>query len=79
MADLTWRQTRPGRYERPLSHLEKIALVNRNVNKALDRDNWAKTAVAKLEFDPKLGDPETALRIAWKQVRYNYPEIAAFP
>jgi hypothetical protein len=45
----------------------------------MDRDNWAKTAVAKLEFQPSFGDPEAALRIAWKQVRYNYPEIAAFP
>lgn len=54
-------------------------LINRNVDKALDRDNWAKTAVAKVEFDPKLGDPEKALKTAWKQVRYNYPEVAAFP
>ncbi|KAF2017534.1 hypothetical protein BU24DRAFT_152193 [Aaosphaeria arxii CBS 175.79] len=76
---MTWKETRPGRWERPLSSLEKINLVNRNVDKALDRDQWAKTAAAKLTFDPSIGDPETALRIAWKQVRYNYPEIAAFP
>ncbi|KAF2247412.1 hypothetical protein BU26DRAFT_520583 [Trematosphaeria pertusa] len=76
---LSWKETRPGRWERPQSCLEKINLINRNVDKALDRDNWAKTAVAKLEFSPKLGDPETALRVAWKQVRYNYPEVAAFP
>ena len=76
---LAWRETRPGRWERPLSCFEKIALTNRNVTGALDRDNWAKTAVAKLSFSPSLGDPEQALRTAWKQVRYNYPEIAAFP
>jgi hypothetical protein len=79
MRDLSWKETRPGRWERPQSCLERINLINRNVEKALDRDNWAKTAVAKLEFHPKLGDPETALKIAWKQVRYNYPEVAAFP
>lgn len=79
MADLGWKETRPGRWERPQSCLEKINLLNRNVDKAHDRDNWAKTAVAKLDFDPSLGDPEAALRIAWKQVRYNYPEVAAFP
>ncbi|KAJ4300012.1 hypothetical protein N0V90_005260 [Kalmusia sp. IMI 367209] len=76
---LSWKETRPGRYERPQSCLEKMNLLNRNVDKALDRDNWAKTAVAKVEFDPKLGDPEQALKSAWKQVRYNYPEVAAFP
>lgn len=75
----SWKETRPGRWERPQSCLEKINLISRNVDKALDGDNWAKNAVAKLEFDPRLGDPETALRIAWKQVRYNYPEVAAFP
>lgn len=79
MSDLSWRETRPGRWERPLSCLEKHNLVNRNVSKAPDRDQWAKTAVAKLEFKKALGDPELALRTAWKQVRYNYPEIAAFP
>ncbi|KAF2796334.1 hypothetical protein K505DRAFT_323357 [Melanomma pulvis-pyrius CBS 109.77] len=79
MEDLSWKETRPGRWERPQSCLEKINLLNRNVKKALDRDNWAKTAVAKLEFNPSLGDPASALKVAWKQVRYNYPEIAAFP
>ncbi|KAF2678832.1 hypothetical protein K458DRAFT_422724 [Lentithecium fluviatile CBS 122367] len=79
MPHRSWKETRPGRWERPLSCLEKFNLINRNVDKAMDRDNWAKTAVAKLEFHPNLGDPETALKIAWKQVRYNYPEVAAFP
>lgn len=79
MEDLSWKETRPGRWERPQSCLEKINLLNRNVPKALDRDNWAKTAVAKLEFSSALGDPVTALKVAWKQVRYNFPEIAAFP
>ncbi|KAF2469537.1 uncharacterized protein BDR25DRAFT_334810 [Lindgomyces ingoldianus] len=79
MPDLSWKETRPGRWERPQSCLEKINLINRNVAKAPDRDNWAKTAVVKLEFSTSLGDPEAALRSAWKQVRYNYPEMAAFP
>jgi hypothetical protein len=79
MPHRSWKETRPGRWERPQSCLEKIGLISRNVDKALDRDNWAKTAVAKLEFHPSLSDPEAALKIAWKQVRYNYPEVAAFP
>ncbi|KAF2644485.1 hypothetical protein P280DRAFT_172562 [Massarina eburnea CBS 473.64] len=79
MPHSTWKETRPGRWERPLSSLEKFNLINRNVEKALDRDNWVKTAVTKLEFDPKLGDPVEALKNAWKQVRWSYPEIAAFP
>ena len=79
MEDLSWKETRPGRFERPQSSLEKINILVRNVPRALDRDNWARTAVAKLEFHPTLGDPATALKIAWKQVRYNFPEIAAFP
>jgi hypothetical protein len=79
MEDLSWKETRPGRFERPQSSFEKILMLARDVPKALHRDNWARTAVAKLEFDPALGDPATALKVAWKQVRYNFPEIAAFP
>ncbi|PVH93475.1 hypothetical protein DM02DRAFT_223767 [Periconia macrospinosa] len=79
MPILTWNETRPGRWERPLSSLEKFNLINRNVEKALDRDNWVKTVVAKLQFDPSLGDPADALKNAWKQVRFHHPEVAAVP
>jgi hypothetical protein len=79
MQDLTWKETRPGRWERPQSYLEKMNLLTRNVPKAVGRDNWAKNAVARLEFHPSVEDPTAYLRTAWKQVRYNHPEIAAFP
>ncbi|KAH3951847.1 hypothetical protein HBH64_108900 [Parastagonospora nodorum] len=79
MQDLAWRETRPGRWERPQSYLEKMNILTRNVPKAFGRDNWAKNAVAKLKFDPSVKDPAEYLRTAWIQVRYNHPEIAAFP
>jgi hypothetical protein len=79
MNDVTWKETRPGRWERPQSYLEKINILTRNVPKAFGRDNWAKNAVAKLEFSSAIEDPAEYLRTAWKQVRYNHPEIAAFP
>jgi hypothetical protein len=79
MQDQTWKETRPGRWERPQSYLEKMNILTRNVPKAIGRDNWAKNAVARLEFHPSVEDPATYLRTAWKQVRYNHPEIAAFP
>ncbi|KAI8933869.1 hypothetical protein NX059_009567 [Plenodomus lindquistii] len=79
MQDLTWKETRPGRWERPQSYLEKMNLLTRNVPKAAGRDNWAKNAVARLSFDPSVEDPAAYLQTAWKQVRYNHPEIAAFP
>jgi hypothetical protein len=79
MKDVTWKETRPGRWERPQSYLEKINILTRNVPKAFGRDNWAKNAVAKLEFSSAIEDPATYLQTAWKQVRYNHPEIAAFP
>jgi hypothetical protein len=79
MPHATWKETRPGRWERPLSCLEKFNLINRNVEKALDRDNWVKTAVAKVAFDPSFSNPVEALKTAWKQVRWSYPEVAAFP
>jgi len=79
MQDLDWKETRPGRWERPLSYLEKMNTLTRNVPNAIGRDNWAKNAVARLKFHPSIEDPATYLRTAWKQVRYNHPEIAAFP
>jgi hypothetical protein len=79
MQDLTWKETRPGRWERPQSYLEKMNILTRNVPKAVGRDNWAKNAVARLQFHPSVEDPAAYLRTAWKQVRYNHPEIAAFP
>jgi hypothetical protein len=54
-------------------------ILTRNVPQAIGRDNWAKNAVAKLEFGAAIRDPAAWLQIAWKQVRYNHPEIAAFP
>jgi hypothetical protein len=79
MPDRAWKETRPGRWERPQSYLEKMNILTRNVPNAIGRDNWAKNAVAKLKFDPKIQDPAAYLEVAWKQVRYNHPEIAAFP
>ncbi|RMZ69238.1 benzoate 4-monooxygenase cytochrome p450 [Pyrenophora seminiperda CCB06] len=79
MDDATWKETRPGRWERPQTYLERINILTRNVSNAIGRDNWAKNAVAKLEFSPTIQDPAAYLRTAWKQVRYNHPEIAAFP
>jgi len=79
MADATWKETRPGRWERAQTYLERINILTRNVPNAIGRDNWAKNAVAKLEFHPDIKDPAGYLRTAWKQVRYNHPEIAAFP
>lgn len=75
----TWTQTRPGRWERPLTSLEKFNTIDRNVEKALDRDNWVQTVVAQLEFAPQLGDPVEALKSAWKQLRFHHPEVAAVP
>jgi hypothetical protein len=74
-----WKETRPGRWERPQSFLEKSNIITRDVPNAIGRDNWAKHAIAKLQFDSSITDPAACLRIAWKQVRYNHPEIAAFP
>ncbi|KAH7071557.1 hypothetical protein BKA63DRAFT_544930 [Paraphoma chrysanthemicola] len=79
MQDPTWKETRPGRWERPQSYLEKINILTRNVPNAIGGDNWAKNAVAKLDFHPSIEDPAAYLQTAWKQVRYNHPEIAAFP
>ncbi|USP73304.1 hypothetical protein yc1106_00578 [Curvularia clavata] len=79
MQDCAWKETRPGRWERPQSYLERMNILTRNVPNAIGRDNWAKNAVAKLRFDPEIKDPAPYLETAWKQVRYNHPEIAAFP
>ncbi|KAF1913228.1 hypothetical protein BDU57DRAFT_504207 [Ampelomyces quisqualis] len=79
MQDLAWKETRPGRWERPQSYLERMNMLTRNVPNAIGRDNWAKNAVARLKFAPSVEDPVAYLRTAWKQVRYNHPEIAAFP
>ncbi|KAJ5020291.1 hypothetical protein J3E73DRAFT_395636 [Bipolaris maydis] len=79
MPGCAWKETRPGRWERPQSYLEKMNILTRNVPNAIGRDNWAKNAVAKLKFHPDIKDPAAYLQTAWKQVRYNHPEIAAFP
>ncbi|XP_014555422.1 hypothetical protein COCVIDRAFT_102303 [Bipolaris victoriae FI3] len=79
MPGCAWKETRPGRWERPQSYLEKMNILTRNVPNAIGRDNWAKNAVAKLKFHPDIKDPAAYLKTAWKQVRYNHPEIAAFP
>ncbi|KAM0797675.1 hypothetical protein BDR22DRAFT_892104 [Usnea florida] len=75
---MPWKETAPGRYERPFDTMEQMY---RSVSAAfapINRDNAAITAVLQLRFGPTIAHPESALRHAWKSLRYALPQIAAY-
>ena len=75
---MPWKETSSGRYERSFDSLERVYRNFSATGVALKREHYAVTAVARLRLGPSIGDSANALRQAWKTLRYDYPQIAAY-
>lgn len=75
---MSWKETSPGRFERPLDSVEIFFKTIADAGTPLNREHWAITVCAQFCLDPCAGDVESSLRQAWKTVRYDHPQIAAF-
>ncbi|KAE8549507.1 hypothetical protein EYB25_008029 [Talaromyces marneffei] len=76
---MSWVEVSPGRWERPFGNNEKIPLVMSKLELVPGRENWYESSISKILIRESVGEPEQALRQAWKQVRFQFPEIAAYP
>ncbi|KAM0796887.1 hypothetical protein BDR22DRAFT_865479 [Usnea florida] len=75
---MPWKETSKGCFERPFDSLERFYRAIKDGGKALNREHFAISAVVKLRLNPCLDDTAAALQHAWKTMRYDYPQIAAF-
>lgn len=74
--DLQWTQVSPTRWERTLSGMEEYFVFIGNITAALYDGRQQYTVLSKVKADLNIPDVESALRHAWKQVRYEEPDIA---
>ena len=71
-----WKETSPGHSERPFDSVERFFLAINRGSLALNREHWAVTIFARFETSASLEETETALRHAWKTMRYDHPSLA---
>ncbi|KAL4798554.1 hypothetical protein BDV19DRAFT_376765 [Aspergillus venezuelensis] len=71
-----WTQVSPGRWERTLSGMEEYFVFIGNITAALYNGRQQYTVCSKVKVDLNIPVVESALRNAWKQVRYEEPDIA---
>ncbi|KAL2839840.1 hypothetical protein BJY01DRAFT_219067 [Aspergillus pseudoustus] len=74
---MEWKQASPMRWERATSGMEEYFIFTGNITAALydGRQQYTVISTVKAEFN-NIPDVESALRHAWKQVRYEEPDIA---
>lgn len=72
-----WQEVSTGRFERPLDLLERFFVAIASANAASGKDFFSFNLILRLQLDPALGEPLTAIRNAWAATRLRYPEIAA--
>lgn len=74
---MSWRETSPGRFGRPLDSIELFFKSLGEKGATYQKEHLAIRTYAKFRHDPSSGDTEAALKHAWKTVRYLQPQIAA--
>ena len=77
-ANMSWRETSAGHFERPFDSLERFYRAISASGTAFDREHFVVNAVVRLRLNPSIGDIGQALRHAWMTLRYDYPQIAAY-
>ncbi|KAL3496549.1 hypothetical protein BJX62DRAFT_250358 [Aspergillus germanicus] len=68
-----WRETAPGRYERPLDTGELLYLGVAGLGKELGMQHWLTSSTIELKTAPSVSD----VRRAWIALRQRHPQIAA--
>ena len=71
---MQWKETSPGRFERPFDSMERFYKANASGGAPLEQ--WSVTAVAQIRLNIPANDIAPALRHAWKTIRYDNPQIA---
>ena len=72
----SWKETSPGHFERPIDSMEKFFLALARATLAPNREHWAVSVFARFDAEASQEDTESALRQAWKTLRYDCPHLA---
>lgn len=78
MQDIAWNEKLPSHFERPL---DSVQLFFRNIGKlggTSTREQWAVRAYAKFRYASSPEATETALKHAWRSLRFLQPQMAAY-
>ncbi|EED22664.1 conserved hypothetical protein [Talaromyces stipitatus ATCC 10500] len=78
----TWTQTSPGVYQANLDGAETVYRKTATVFAPLKREHWRLHTICRFNFGPGYNGPtdkETALRQAWKALRYEFPGMTVAP
>ena len=76
--NMSWQETSPGRFERPLDTLEIFFKTIADGSAPLNKEHWAVRVCAQFRSTLPADSVESALRQAWKTMRYDHPQLAAF-
>ena len=72
----SWKETSPGHFERPFDSMGKFFLAVARGSLALNREHFSISTFAQFDMKASLEDTESALRHAWKTMRYDHPQLA---
>lgn len=78
----TWTETAPGVYEASLDGAETVYRKTATAFAPLRREHWRLHTICRFNFRPGYNGPadkETALRQAWKALRYEFPGMIVAP
>lgn len=75
---MSWKETLPGHFQRPLNSIELFFKSIGEKGATYKKEHWAVRAYAKFSHDLSAYDAEAALKHAWKTLRYLQPQIAAY-
>lgn len=73
---MSWSQVSERRWERPVSGMEGYFIFSGSLTASLCEGRQHYTLFSKLKLDINLPDRESALRQAWKQMRYEQPHLS---
>ncbi|KAI1826122.1 hypothetical protein F4861DRAFT_135081 [Xylaria intraflava] len=73
---MSWEKVSDIRWERPLDGLEGYFFVSANLSASLCGGREHYTLFSKIELETAQSDVTPALKHAWKQMRYEQPQIA---
>ena len=75
LSELSWKETKPGIFQRQRGAIEKTFAGIGALGHSLDRDAWSIHAVGLCDLSPSK-DPRTVFRNAWTALRFDYPHLA---
>ncbi|PWY73222.1 hypothetical protein BO94DRAFT_525261 [Aspergillus sclerotioniger CBS 115572] len=72
---MSWSQVSPTRWERPLTGFEEFLVLYANLSLTLSPTNQQYVFFTKITLDIHLPNIESALKHAWKQMRFEEPDL----